>query len=123
MDPVATLFGASTIGCLIALPLALSTDSWVDLSVPWQRPEWALLLSSLLHVVAYTGYIWLVGMTGVVFASQIAYVVTVSSVALSALILSETYSGWVWTALALMVAGLALVQPRTTRRPILETGE
>ena len=118
VDPVVTLLGASAIGCLIAWPLAVSTDSLVDLFTPWGPAEWALLLSSLCHVVAYTGYIWLVGKAGPVFASQAAYVVTVSAVLLSALILRETYSGWVWSALILMIAGLALVQPRRPNKPV-----
>lgn len=54
------------------------------------------------------------------FASQMAYVVTVSAVLFSALTLSEIYSGWVWSALVLMLAGLALVQPRDARQPIQE---
>ena len=118
VDPVVTLLGASAIGCLIAWPLAVSTDSLVDLFTPWGPAEWALLLSSLCHVVAYTSYIWLVGKAGPVFASQAAYVVTVSAVLLSALILRETYSGWVWSALILMIAGLALVQPRKPNKPV-----
>jgi drug/metabolite transporter (DMT)-like permease len=118
VDPVVTLLGASAIGCLIAWPLAVSTNSWVDLFTPWGPAERALLLSSLCHVVAYTGYIWLVGKAGPVFASQVAYVVTVSAVLLSALILRETYSAWVWSALILMIAGLALVQPRGSNKPV-----
>ncbi len=117
VDPVMTLLGASAIGCLIAGPLALASGSWVDVFTPWGNAEWALLLSSLCHVVAYTGYVWLVGMTGAVFASQMAYVVTVSAILLSALLLSEIYSAWVWSALALMMAGLTLVQPRGARQP------
>ena len=66
-------------------------------------------------MVAYTGYIWLVGRAGAVFASQVAYVVTLGGVLLSALFLGERYSAWVWSALALMIAGLALVQPRRAR--------
>jgi drug/metabolite transporter (DMT)-like permease len=120
VDPVTTLLGASAIGCVIAGPLALASGSWVDPFMPWQNAEWALLLSSLCHVVAYTGYIWLVGKAGAVFASQMAYVVTVSAVLFSALMLSEIYSGWVWSALVLMLAGLALVQPRGARQPIQE---
>ncbi len=115
VDAIVTLLGASVIGCLISWPLAVTTGSWVNLFAPWGRPEWALLLSSGCHVVAYTSYIWLVGKAGPVFASQTAYVVTVSAVFLSTLILSETYSGWVWSALALMLAGLALVQPRNPK--------
>ena len=111
VDPVTTLLGASVLGLLLAVPLALATGSWVDLLRPWQSAEWALLGASLCHAVAYTGYVWLVGAAGAVFASQIAYVVTVSAVLLSALLLGEAYAGWVWLALLLMVAGLALVQP------------
>lgn len=122
MDPATTLLGASALGVVIALPLAVSTDSWIDLSEPWGNAEWALLLSSLCHVIAYTGYIWLVGMTGAVFASQVAYIVTVSAVLLSSLILGESYSGWVWSAMGLMIVGLVLVQPRGEARARREKG-
>ncbi len=122
VNPVATLLGASVLGCIIAWPLALATDSWVDLTRPWHSAEWALLFTSLCHVVAYTGYVWLVGMAGAVFASLIAYVTTISAVFLSALILGEVYSGWVWSALALMFLGLALVQPHGAKQPVTEAG-
>ncbi len=116
MNPVATLLGASIIGCVIVWPLALATDSWVDLARPWHDAEWAILLTSLCHVMAYTGYVWLVGTAGAVFASLIAYVTTISAVFLSALILGETYSGWVWSALVLMLIGLVLVQPHDSKQ-------
>jgi drug/metabolite transporter (DMT)-like permease len=69
-------------------------------------------VSSILHVCAYAGYIWLLGATGVIFASQIAYVVTIAGVFISAVALNEAYSSWVWAALGLMLVGLALVHPR-----------
>ena len=112
VDPVITLLGASALGILIAGPLVAASDGWVDPLLPWGRAEWALLLSSLCHALAYTGYVWLVGAAGAVFSSQIAYVVTVAAVFLSALVLGESYSEWVWAALALMLTGLVLVQPR-----------
>lgn len=123
LDAVATLLGASVFGVMIAGPLALATGTWVDIFSPWRAPEWALLLSSLCHVAAYTGYIWLVGAGGAVFSSQIAYVVTLSGVFFSALILSESYSAWVWLSLALMILGLTLVQPRSVERAaVVEEG-
>lgn len=112
IDPVMTLLGAAVIGLLLAGPMALVTGTWVNLFAPWTRAEWGLLSASLCHVAAYSGYIWLVGRAGPVFSSQVAYLVTFAGVFLSALILSESYSGWVWMALGLMVGGLALVQPR-----------
>ncbi len=122
IDPVMTLLGASVLGIFITGPMALSTGTWVNLFAPWNAPEWALLFSSLCHVITYTGYIWLVSVAGPVFSSQVAYVVTLSGVFLSALILSESYSSWVWAALVLMIAGLALVQPREARR-VVPVGE
>ncbi len=64
------------------------------------------------------------GLAGPVFSSQVSYVVTLAGVFLSALILSESYSSWVWMALVLMLAGLTLVQPRAVARAdeIRETG-
>lgn len=112
IDPVLTLLGASVLGGIIAGPLAYFTGTWIDLTITWSAPEWALLASSVLHVLAYTGYIWLVGVAGVVFSAQVAYVVTIAGVFLSAIALNETYSGWVWAALGLMLVGLMLVQPR-----------
>ncbi len=112
IDAATTLLGASIFGTLITGPLAVASGTWVNLFTVWGAPEWALMLSSLCHVAAYTGYIWLVGASGPVFSSQIAYVVTLSGVFLSTIILSERYSPWVWLALVLMIAGLALVQPR-----------
>jgi drug/metabolite transporter (DMT)-like permease len=75
-------------------------------------PELALIAVGVFHAIAYTGYIWLVGAAGPVFSSQISYVVTLAGVITSALVLGETYSAWVWAALALMICGLALVQPK-----------
>ncbi len=116
-DPIDTLLGASLIGCVIAGPFALASGTWIDPAAPWGDPERALVLQALCHAMAYTGYVWLVGRTGPVFASQIGYVVTLSGTSLSMLMLGESYSDWVWLALALMMAGLALVRPRHAGEP------
>ena len=117
LDAVNTLLMVSIVGVLVVGPAAYVSGSWVDLSVPWNAPEWALVASGILHIFAYTGYIWLVGVAGAVFASQIGYIVTISGVFISAIALSESYSSWVWAALGLMLVGLALVQPRANREP------
>lgn len=110
--PVQVIFGASVIGALIAGPVAWFSGAWVDLPGPWGNPERALVLSSLIHAFVYAGYIWLVGRTSAVFASQIAYVVTLGGVFFSALLLGERYSSWALVALGCMMIGLFLVRPR-----------
>ena len=111
-DPVATIFGASIIGVLLAVPLALATGSWVDLTKGFGPPEIALVCAAFIHTVVYVSFVWIVGVSGAVFACQVAYIVTISGVFISAVFLGEAYSGWVWAALVLMLCGLAMVQPR-----------
>jgi drug/metabolite transporter (DMT)-like permease len=113
-DPVCTIFGASIVGALVSAPLAWFSGDWIDFTQPWQAPEWALFASSVIHAITYCGYIWFVGVTSAVFASQVAYVVTLGGVFFSALLLSESYSAWVFLALALMIGGMLLVQPRNS---------
>jgi len=113
MDPFTSLRGASIVGLCICTPITLMTNSWVDLNHSWTSVEWAMLANASLHIVTYTGYIWLVGRTGAVFASQVAYVVTLSGVLFGMLILGESHSALVWLALGFMIAGLVLVQPRS----------
>ncbi len=112
LDPVELLFGASCLGALLAAPAALASGHWIDPVRPWGAAEWALVASSAIHAVTYAGYVWLVGRAGAVFAAQVSYLVTGFGVLWSIIMLSESYSGWVWAAMAAMFAGLFLVQPR-----------
>jgi drug/metabolite transporter (DMT)-like permease len=111
MHPIAVLAAASATGALIAAPLAWITGQWVDLTQSWEAAEWAILGSAVAHAAAYSGYMWLIAFAGVVFTSQVAYVVTGSAIAMSMIFLGESYSAWVWLAIALMALGLTLVQP------------
>lgn len=115
LDAMVTLMCASIAGCILILPILYLTQSWVSLLVPWDVSRWALLGSSLGHVVAYTGYVWLVARTGAVFTSQISYVVTLVGVVSSIALLNEQYSALVWVAVALMLVGVSLVQPAQHR--------
>lgn len=112
LDPVQVLFGASLVALVLVTPMAVYSGQFIDLRIAWGASEIAILGIGLLHAVAYSLYIWLVGKAGAVFSSQVSYLVTGTGVAWSILILSESYSNWVWAALVIMLAGLALVQPR-----------
>ena len=55
--PIATLFGASVVGLLVTVPLALLTGTFINPADGIGAPELALTLSGVLHVVAYVGYV------------------------------------------------------------------
>ena len=113
MDAVQAMCLASIIGAVIMLPVAVGSGQWIDPTAPWGRAEWALVLGSAVHTMCYCAYVWLAGRAGAVFAAQCSYIVTGTGVIWAMLILGERFSGWVWAALAVMLLGLFLVQPRT----------
>ena len=114
MGAVQAMFLASAVGVILSLPLALTSGHWVNPVAGFAAPEAALVASSLIHALAYSAYVWLAARAGAVFAAQTGYIVTGTGVVWAMLLLGETYSGWVWAALALLLAGLTLVQPRDT---------
>lgn len=76
------------------------------------KAEFALILMSVMHAFAYATFIWLIGITGPVFTSLVAYLVTIFGVFWSIVFLNESYSGWIWAALCLMLLAMFLVRPR-----------
>jgi drug/metabolite transporter (DMT)-like permease len=112
LDPVQLLFGASAAGAAMALGLALATGTFIDPRPPWGAPDGAIVAASAIHAVVYTAYVWLVGRAGAVFAAQVSYLVTGFGVLFAMLLLGESYGTRFWLAVALMFAGLFLVQPR-----------
>ncbi len=109
-DPLEVLWGATIIGAVLVAPIVYMTGQWIPprLGVP----EQAQITVSTISILAYVGYVWLVNKAGPVFTVQVSYIVTVFGVIWSALILSERYTPSVWLSLLLMLAGMALVQPR-----------
>ncbi len=114
LDPVEVLFGASVLGCLITLPIALATGTWIDPRPPYGAPDAAILLSSVVHALVYSTYVWMLGRAGAVFSGQVGYMVTGFGVLWAMALLGERYSSLVWVAMGLMFLGLFLVQPRQT---------
>ncbi|SMX43622.1 DMT family transporter [Maliponia aquimaris] len=115
LDAVQVLAGASILGVVLSLPLALASGQFIVPPWPLAAPDRALIASAVFHAFAYTAYVWLVGLAGAVFAAQVSYLVTLFGLTWAMLFLGEAYAGWVWAALALMMGGLALVQPRRAK--------
>ncbi|PYG27774.1 DMT family transporter [Pelagimonas varians] len=112
LDAMQVLAGASLVGIVISAPLAIYTGQFINPLGPWQGPDYALVAAAILHAGAYSGYVWLVGLAGSVFAAQVSYLVTLFGVTWAMIFLGEGYSGWIWAALTVMMAGVSLVMPR-----------
>ncbi len=112
LDAMQAMFLASLAAALVDLPLVILTGQWISPLPPYGWPELALILSSSLHALLYTGYVWLAARAGAVFAAQTGYVVTASGVFWAMLILGERFSQWIWIALIVLFLGLSLVMPR-----------
>jgi drug/metabolite transporter (DMT)-like permease len=115
LGAIQVLHGASVLGALLVLPLALATGQFY--APAWDDADAALAASALIHALCYSTYVWLVGRAGATFASQCSYLVTGFGVLWAMALLSERYSPLVWLALLLVMAGVTLVQPRRPPEP------
>jgi drug/metabolite transporter (DMT)-like permease len=112
LDPIQLLLGASIVSSIATLPIALLTGTFIIPVLPFSKAETAVVLSGLANTAAYVGFVWIIGSGGAVFASQVAYLVTGFGVLWSMILLGESYSIWIWSALIVIIAGLFLTQPR-----------
>lgn len=112
VGPIRVILGAFIFGSLVALPLALFSGQWISPFESLGWPHVAVLINAVIHAVVYGGYVWLVGRAGSVFAAQVAYLVTGFGLVWSIIFLDESFSIYIWSALALLFVGIFLVQPR-----------
>lgn len=106
------LTGMFIFASFVLAPFVVYTDSFVPLAWPWTVVEWSIIAMALISVISYGFFIHLIQIAGPVFASQMAYVVTLSGVFWGVVIYSEEHSHWIWIALAVMMTGLFLVAPK-----------
>lgn len=111
LTAVSTLFGASVCGLVMLVPIVYANSWQVPVFVAWDATRWAIVGAALGHMVAYTGYLWLLGRAGAVFTSQVAYIVTLTGVLASMIFLGERYGILLWVAVALMLIAITLVKP------------
>lgn len=106
------MWGLSVGGFLLIAPLAFGLGVVFDITA-LGAAEQAVAASGALHLMAYFGFVWLIGRAGPVFASQVGYIVTATGVMLGMALFGERHSLWVWAAMAVMMIGLTLVRPKS----------
>lgn len=108
--PLTILTGMTVIALIVIIPVMLISNVSFGVQNFLGKSEYALIASSILHVGCYASYLFLIRHTGAIFASQVAYVVTLSGVLWGILIFSESHNLWTWAALATAIVGLSLVR-------------
>lgn len=115
LDAISAMLGVSCVAALLVGLMMLGTGQAYLPGLT--MPDAALAGSSALHALLYATFVWLAARTGAVFASQSAYVTTLSGVIFAMLLLNERPSPWIWAALAVLLAGMTLVKPRAQGNP------
>ena len=116
IDPIPMVGAFQLCGALLMLPLALATDNFMDITGAWTQSHWASVLMFAINALSYTVFLYVLQHTGPVFASQATYVATITGVLWGMALFGESHSIWVWLALFILMAGMALVQERKTVR-------
>ena len=105
------LCGSNFIAFFLQFPLA----SYLGVAEPvgwlFTLPGLALTGLGISSGIAYAMFFYSIKTSGAVFASQCAYIVTLSGVLWGIIIFSEQHSIWVWSSLVVLMVGLFLVTP------------
>ena len=106
------LSGSNIVASIFLVPMSLTFG-------PPVSPDWFVSGSALAvfgiaisSILAYMMFFQSIKTAGPVFASQCAYIVTISGVVWGIILLGESHTFWVWLSVGVMVLGLALVSPR-----------
>lgn len=100
-----TMFAASA-GALVA---ALFTGQFHPLWAEFAISDWVIVAYGLSTVAAFALFYTIVKIAGAVYLAQVGYLVPLMGVGWGAWFYGETPSVWLWLAMALVFAGLALV--------------
>jgi len=105
------LFGSNLLATLAQFPLAIYLgidESWV-----WLASDAGLAIIGIAvgSGMAYAMFFYAIKSSGPVFASQCAYVVTISGVIWGIIVFSEQHTIWIWMSVMVMLLGLVLVSP------------
>ena len=108
-DPMVLAMGTMFAAAITALVAALATGSfhpiWRDFSIGDQ----ALVAYGLITVGTFFLYFTVVSLAGAVYLAQVGYITTLMGLGWGAWFYGEEPSAWLWLAVVLVFAGLALV--------------
>jgi drug/metabolite transporter (DMT)-like permease len=116
VSPFMITCGNYLVSSIVLMIVVVATDSFVPLAWPWGAVEWSIVGMAVINAVGYGLFIYLITYAGAVFATQVAYLTTISGVAWGIIIFDEHHSVWVWLSLAFILTGLTLIRPRKQKQ-------
>jgi drug/metabolite transporter (DMT)-like permease len=89
LDGLTALWGMTTAGALMLVPAIVVSGAPVMLPFRFDIAEGAIVLSTLSHLLAYSGLLYMINNGGVVFGSQVSYIVTPAAMMWGIILLAE----------------------------------
>ena len=123
VPPISRACGLFLGAAAILLPVTLATGSWYGWSGSLAGGDWTILTASLIFAFVNVLFLEIIRRAGPVFFSQQGYFSVISGMLWGMVILGERHSSWIWLALILLFAGLALVNAGTNRNPRWAAGK
>lgn len=105
------LCGSNIVATLFMIPATSVMGFGVPITWVFSSAGLAISGIALFSTIAYMMFFHTIKTSGPVFASQCAYIVTISGVVGGILVFGEVHSLWIWLSVAVMMVGLALVTP------------
>ncbi len=100
---------------IILLPVMLVVDGAFVFSGLEAKAVWSTAWAGFTNVVIFLSLFEIIRRAGPVFFAQFNYVVVVTGIVWAFLIFSDSFSGWVWAAIAVMAVGLVLANAGTNK--------
>ncbi|MCH8183947.1 MAG: DMT family transporter [Proteobacteria bacterium] len=107
--------GVLLVATVVLLPVMLVVDGAFVFSGLEAKAVWSTAWAGFTNVVIFLSLFEIIRRAGPVFFAQFNYVVVVASIVWARLIFSETFSVWVWAAIAVMAVGLVLANAGTNK--------
>ena len=116
-DNISLAGGMLLAAAMTLAAIAVPTGNTVSMLPPWNASHLGILGLGTISGLAFFLYLLIVTRAGPVFFSQVGYIVTGTGVLWGMLIFGERHGPLVWLALAVLIAGVALVRPRRQTPP------
>lgn len=121
-DSTALTAGMLAAASLFTGVVALAFDAFHVPGWPPTTAETVMICHMAISALGFLGLFELIRVAGPTYASQLTYIVTLSGVLIGIVVFGERHSAWVWSAVALVLLGVGLVnaQGRAPTRQSLD---